>query len=89
MSGPGAGLNLSFVQLLGGSIGALLIYCAIANKTPVAAIKDAFNANQGNPGVKINPIKTGQASTDGSSGHNMNVGGTQLGDYSNLNNSGQ
>jgi hypothetical protein len=41
-------MNLSFPQLLAGSVGALLIYCAIVGKTPVAVLKDAF-ANAGTP----------------------------------------
>jgi hypothetical protein len=41
-------VNLSFPQLLAGSVGALLIYCAIVGKTPVAVLKDAF-ANAGTP----------------------------------------
>lgn len=35
-------MNLTFPQLLAGSVGALLIYCAIVNKTPVVVLKEAF-----------------------------------------------
>jgi hypothetical protein len=35
-------VNLSFVQLLAGSIGALLVYCAIVDKTPAQVIKEAM-----------------------------------------------
>jgi hypothetical protein len=46
-------MNLSFTQLLAGSVGALLIYCAIVGKTPVAVLKDAF-ANAQPPSGQTN-----------------------------------
>lgn len=39
-------MNLSFPQLLAGSVGALLIYCAVVGKTPVQVMKDAFSNAQ-------------------------------------------
>lgn len=68
-------MNLSFPQLMFASIGALLIYAAVTGKMPNTVVKEHLG-NAG--GLNINPMKTGQASTDGSSGHNMDVGGTQF-----------
>lgn len=65
-------MNLTFPQLLAGSIGALLIYCAVVGKTPVAALKDAFASQATAPGTNINPTATGQASYGLSSGHSIN-----------------
>lgn len=67
-------MNLSIPQLLFGGIGALLIYCAVTNQTPVNVIKGQKVA----PGTNIDPVKTGQASADGSSGHNYDMVGTQM-----------
>lgn len=61
-------MNLSFPQLLAGSVGALLIYCAVVGKTPVAVLKEAF-ANAGTPAggsvlapyVRPNNTPTGRA----------------------------
>lgn len=40
-------MNLSFPQLLFGSIGALLIYAAVTNKTPVGVIQEAMGISKG------------------------------------------
>jgi hypothetical protein len=71
---------MNFAQVLAGSVGALLIYCAIVNKTPAQVIKDVM-ANNGAalaPGTNIDPVKTGQASADLSSGHDYNLGGSAV-----------
>lgn len=46
-------MKFTFPQLLAGGIGALLIYCAIVNKTPVQVMKDAMN------GATAPAVKTG------------------------------
>lgn len=65
-------MNLKFPQLLAGSIGALLIYCAIVNKTPVQVIQDAFKSSGGTDKSTFGTA-SGQASATGSSGHNYNL----------------
>lgn len=68
---------MNFAQVLAGSVGALLIYCAIVNKTPAQVIKDVMATNGGlAPGTNINPTQTGQASSNLSSGHDYNLGGS-------------
>jgi hypothetical protein len=54
-------VNLTFPQLLAGAVGALLIYCAITNKTPVAALKGAWS----DPATTrvVNPNMFNQAAT--------------------------
>jgi hypothetical protein len=70
-------MNLTFPQLLAGSVGALLIYCAIVGKTPVVALKEALSNQQKaapkpvGPGTTINPVATGQASWGLTTGHSI------------------
>jgi hypothetical protein len=59
-------VNLSFPQLLAGSIGALLIYSAIVGKTPVSVLKQAWGetgpgAATVGPYVRPTTTATGQA----------------------------
>ncbi len=42
-------MNLTFPQLLAGAVGALLIYSAVVNKTPVQVITDAFSPGGAGP----------------------------------------
>lgn len=44
-------MNLSFPQLLAGAVGALLIYCAIVNKTPVTVLKEAWGEAGSGTGI--------------------------------------
>jgi hypothetical protein len=59
-------VNLSFPQLLAGSIGALLIYCAIVNKTPVQVMKEALGQQQAGAQPKPNTRPAGTSSGAGS-----------------------
>lgn len=70
--------TLSFPQLLFASIGALLVWAAIKGQTPAGVVADAFAKTKPADGG-TNPTKTGQASKDGSTGHNWDMGAGQVG----------
>lgn len=67
-------MNLSFPQLLFASVGALLLYSAVTGNMPNAVIKKQMGTGGG-----TNPIATGQASANGSSGHQWDMGNGQVG----------
>jgi hypothetical protein len=64
--------GLSFIQLLAGGLGALLVWAAITGKTPAQVIKDALSQTSAGPGATsantpyVRP--TGTASGDARSG---------------------
>lgn len=66
-------MNLSFPQILFAAIGSLLLYSAVTGKMPNAVVKTHLNG-----GKTPDPVKSGAASADGSSGHNYDMVGTQM-----------
>jgi len=70
--------TITFPLLLAGSVGALLIYCAIVNKTPAAVLKEAIGQQAA---ATVSTARSGNipkntptgAGTSGTGGKNIRI----------------